>query len=103
MDSSDSSIRSLSDADGADSRAGASASVPEEITGAVGGRDDDDDDDRSYSMSFDESVTDEESFRQVLPSESHRKEVKQQEMHNASLSHDGRTSHFSFYTHLPQP
>ena len=64
--------------------------MPEEISGAVGGQRDEDDDAHSYSMSFDESVTDEESFRQVLPSESHRKEVKQQEMHNASLSHDGR-------------
>ncbi|GFR60073.1 centrosome-associated protein 350 [Elysia marginata] len=103
-ESSDSSIRSLSDADAADSRAGASASVPEEISRAMGEgrRDDDDDDDdaRSYSMSFDESVTDEESFRQVLPSESHRKEVKQQEMHNASLSHDVSSTHLTPYGDL---
>ncbi|RUS88460.1 hypothetical protein EGW08_003797, partial [Elysia chlorotica] len=102
-DSSDSSIRSLSDADGADSRAGASASVPEEISGVAQGgrsRDDNEDDARSYSMSFDDSVTDEESFRQVLPSESHRKEAKQQEMHNASLSHDVSSSHLTPYGDL---
>ncbi|XP_059175915.1 centrosome-associated protein 350-like [Physella acuta] len=59
---SNSSIRTASDAEAQDSHSG---SVPEEIMG-----------EESYSMSFDE--TDEESFRQVLPSESHRKELRRQ-------------------------
>ncbi|GFN76393.1 centrosome-associated protein 350 [Plakobranchus ocellatus] len=99
-DSSDSSIRSVSDADAADSRAGASASIPEEISGAARGKHDDDDDEPSYSMSFDESVTDEESFRQVLPSESHRKEARQQEMSHASQGHDVSSSHLTAYGDL---
>ncbi|XP_012936215.1 centrosome-associated protein 350 [Aplysia californica] len=65
-DDSDSSIKTASDVDVQDSR---TASVPEEIAG---------EEEASYSMSFDESITDEESFRQVLPSESHRKELRRQ-------------------------
>ena len=55
-----------------------------------------DDADASYSMSFDESITDEESFRAVLPSESHRrKELRRQsgENSNASNAHHTAASH----------
>ena len=96
-DHSDSSIRTASDLDGVasavDSR---SEEVPEEIGG-------EDDDDASYSMSFDESITDEESFRAVLPSESHRrKELRRQsgENSNASNAHDVTTSHVTPYGDL---
>lgn len=76
---SNSSIRTASDAEGHDSHSG---SVPEEIMG-----------EESYSMSFDE--TDEESFRQVLPSESHRKELRRQSG-EFSQNHDSELSSLQF-------
>ncbi|CAL1535795.1 unnamed protein product [Lymnaea stagnalis] len=79
-DNSDSSIKTASDVEGLDSQ---TASVPEEIAG-----------EESYSMSFDETLTDEESFRQVLPSESHRKELRRQSGEfNASRNNDLSSSH----------
>ncbi|XP_055897249.1 centrosome-associated protein 350-like isoform X3 [Biomphalaria glabrata] len=67
-----------------DSQDSQNASISEVITKA----------DDSYSMSFDETLTDEESFRQVLPSESHRKEARRHSGEFKSLvSADASTSH----------
>lgn len=46
--------------------------------------------DGDYSMSFDDSLTEEESFKQVLPSESHRKDARRRKSDNfqSSISKD---------------
>lgn len=67
-DDTDSSIKTASDLDADVHDGSKAASIAEEIHR----------EDESYSMSFDESFTDEESFRQVLPSESHLKEMRRQ-------------------------
>lgn len=42
--------------------------------------------DGDYSMSFDDSLTEEESFKQVLPSESHRKDARRRKSDNFQTS-----------------
>lgn len=78
----DSSIRTASDA-AADDESKAD-SIPEDIP-----------EDDSYSLSFDESVT------EVLPSESHRKELRRWSGEFRSSSpHGGNSGVYLFYFHL---
>ncbi|XP_071097553.1 centrosome-associated protein 350-like [Haliotis cracherodii] len=72
QDTDSDSIRTASDAEGRDTSK--TRSIKEDIR------------DEDYTMSFDESMTEDESFRQVLPSESHRKEVKRRHGDSSALA-----------------
>ncbi|XP_055958069.1 centrosome-associated protein 350 [Patella vulgata] len=71
QDTDSSSIKSASDADGRDESK--AESIAEDIP------------EGDYTLSFDSSITEDESFRQVLPSESHRKEVKRRHQGDDSI------------------
>ena len=84
-DESDSSIRT---------EAGDSPSILEEV------------EEESYTQMFDDSITSEESFRQVLPSEAHRrKELRRQSGENSNTSnaiHPHNTATGRLLFHLTQ-